>query len=122
MKAAHKKQELAVSAGRNGRGRCHRKVGLGRLRDKFHGITQGPPGVQAAGQGPHALKTFLLEPERHTGARRLVWSSTVQDDFAVARNLLVAVIEVLGVEMRGAGDDKRMHPEIHVVAQVDDRR
>ena len=104
--AAHKKRCSGASAGGNRGGRRHRKLRFARLRYHFHRIAERPPGMQAPGQRPDPLAAFLLELERRTGARRLVRSSTVQDDFAVSRNLLLPAVEFAGVEMRGAGDDE----------------
>jgi hypothetical protein len=44
------------------------------------------PSLQAAGKGSNALKSTAAQLERCTRARELMLSSTVKDDFAIARD------------------------------------
>jgi hypothetical protein len=41
------------------------------------------PGFQAALKGANTGDALFSEEERHTGAGGFVWSSTVEDDFAI---------------------------------------
>jgi hypothetical protein len=48
------------------------------------GIVVFAPGFEAAFQRANARNALFSEEERHTGARSFVWSSAVEDDFAIA--------------------------------------
>ena len=78
------------------------------------------PGVQTALQRPNPRDAFLPEEQRHTGAGGFVWSSTVENDFAVAGQAIVVPFQVLGVHVEGAGNSFRIGFEVHRVAQVND--
>jgi hypothetical protein len=78
------------------------------------------PGVQAALQGADAFDAVFSEEQRHTGAGGFVWSSTVKDDFAVARQTVVLLFQLLGVHAEGAGNGFRIGFKVHGVAQVND--
>jgi hypothetical protein len=66
-------------------------------RDGDERVAAFAPGVQAAFQRPNALDAFLPEEQRHTGAGGFVWSSAVEDDFAVTRQTVVLLFQLLGV-------------------------
>jgi hypothetical protein len=53
--------------------------------DGVHGVAAFAPGVEPALQRANVADAFLSEEQRHTGASGFVWSSTVENDFAVAR-------------------------------------
>jgi hypothetical protein len=74
------------------------------------------PGVQAALQGPNAGDALFSEEQRHTGAGGFVWSSTVKNDVAVAGQLVVLLLQFLGIHTESAGDSFRLGFKIHVVA------
>ena len=48
------------------------------------GIVVFAPGFEAAFQRANARDALFSEEERHTGAGGFVWSSAVEDDFAIA--------------------------------------
>jgi hypothetical protein len=48
------------------------------------GIVVFAPGFEAAFQRANTSDTLFSKEERHTGARSFVWSSAVEDDFAIA--------------------------------------
>ena len=77
----------------------------------FHGlqrIAEFAPGIQAALQGADALHAFAPEQQRHPGAGRFVGSSTVKDDFTIARKLLILFLEFAGIDAKGAGNGFRV--------------
>lgn len=41
------------------------------------------PSVEAAFQWANARDASASEEERHTGARGFIWSSAIEDDFAI---------------------------------------
>jgi len=69
------------------------------------------PGVEAAGERANTLHTAAFEQEGHTGARRFVGSSAVEDDLAVARNLLVSIFELLESDDPGSRDATALRVE-----------
>ena len=56
---------------------------LGQARVGY-GIIVFAPGFEAAFQRANARNALFSEEERHTGAGSFVWSSAVEDDFAIA--------------------------------------
>src|SRR5260370_1684131 len=77
------------------------------------------PGIQAALQRADTLDAILPEEQRHTGAGGFVWSSTVEDYFAVAGQKVVLLFQLLGVHAEGAGNGFRIGFKVHGVAQID---
>ena len=53
--------------------------------DIFEWVAEFAPAVEAALQGADTFDALFSEEQRHTGAGGFVWSSTVENDFAVAR-------------------------------------
>jgi hypothetical protein len=49
------------------------------------GIFVFAPGFEAAFEGANAFDALFSEEKRHTGAGGFVWSSAIEDDFAIAR-------------------------------------
>jgi hypothetical protein len=78
------------------------------------------PGSQAALQGANALDAVFSEEQRHTGAGGFVWSSTIEDHFAVARQAVVFLLQLLGFHVQGSGNDLRLGFEIQRMPQVHD--
>jgi hypothetical protein len=78
------------------------------------------PSVQAALQGADVLNALLPKEQRHTGAGGFVWSSTVEDDLAVARQTTGGFLQFLGVYAKCTGDSFRVGFEVQRVAKVDD--
>src|SRR5208282_2078568 len=60
------------------------------------------------------------EEKRHTGAGGFVWSSAVEDDFAIVRQQIVFLLQFLGVHAEGARECFRVGFEIHGMAKIDD--
>ena len=78
-----------------------RRVRHGNL---FHRKFSGNPGIEPALQRTHARDASLLQLQRHPGAGCFVGSSAVEDDVAVARNLLVAHLQLFGRKAKRAGN------------------
>src|SRR3989442_826900 len=85
-------------------------------------VTPFEPGVQTAQQRAYARDAVLPEEQRHTGAGGFVWSSTVEDYFAVARQAVVLLFQLLGIHAESAGNGFRVGFEIHRVAQVNNNQ
>ena len=100
--------------------RCHLFGGGGGDRDGFYGVAEFAPGIQAALQRADAPDALFSEEQRHTGAGGFVWSSTVENDFAVARQAIVFLFQFVGVHAKRAGNRFRVSFEVHGVAQVND--
>lgn len=79
-----------------------------------------PPAGEAPGQGPHAADTAPPEEERHPGTGRLVRSGAEQDDLALARDLVVPLLQLLRGHVDGPGDGPGIGLEVHGMAQVHD--
>src|SRR5260370_37941114 len=88
-------------------------------RDGDEWVGAFAPGIQTTQQRPNPLDAILPEEQRHTGAGGFVWSSTVEDYFAVARQPVVLLFQLLGVHAERAGNGFRIGFEFHRVAQVD---
>ena len=89
---------------------------------QFHRILQFPPGIESALERPDMSYAFISEEQRHTGAGGFVWSSTVENDFAVARQPFIGYLQFASVHPKSAGNRFRVGFEIHGVAQVYDRK
>jgi len=63
---------------------------------------------------------LISEEQRHTGAGGFVWSSTVENNFAVAGQPVVFLLQLLGVHAEGAGNGFGISFEIHGMAKIDD--
>jgi hypothetical protein len=72
-------------------------------------------------QGPDTLNASLPEQERHTGARGFVWSSTVEDYVAVARQLVV-LLQAFRVQVQRARNCFRIRLKIHGMPKIDDNQ
>jgi hypothetical protein len=94
---------------------------LGGSRQNLQGVAEIAPCVEAALQRPNMFHTFVSKEQRHTGAGGFVWSSTVENDFAVARQPIVGLLEFTRVHAKRAGDRFRVGLEVHGVPQVNDR-
>jgi hypothetical protein len=71
-------------------------------------------------QWADAFDALFSEEERHTGAGGFVWSSAIEDDFAVAGETVVFMLELGGIHTKSAGNGFRVGFEVHGVAEVDD--
>src|SRR5207247_124440 len=61
-----------------------------------HRIAAGAPGVEAAGQGPHAFDAATSQEQRRPGARGLAGSGAVEHDLPIARDLEMPRLQLLG--------------------------
>src|SRR5262249_27219428 len=91
-------------------------TGLGGEGD--HRVSTISPRVEAAGEGTHVLDATTLEQERHPGAGGFTGSGAIEYDFALARDLVVARLQLFGRHVERARDDRRLRIEIDRVAQV----
>src|SRR5580692_1769870 len=82
-------------------------------RQNLHGVAEFPPGIKSALQWPDMLHASLSQEQRHTGAGGFVWSSTVENDFAVARQPFVGLLEFIRVYPKCTGDRFRVGFEVH---------
>src|SRR5262245_62983143 len=78
----------ALGRGRGQPLRCLRDGG-----QSGHRVAVVAPGPESAGEGPHPLDAATSQDQRHTGARGFVGSGAVEDDLALARDLLVMLVE-----------------------------
>ena len=78
------------------------------------------PLTKTSQQRPHTNNPEFPEFERQTGARSFAWSSAVQDDLAVARDLLLARSDFIGRKPDSARNDARIRQKIELVAKVND--
>src|SRR6266436_1287842 len=76
----------------------------GRARQRLHRETLGAPTRQAALERANLRDSPSQQGERHPGAGRFVGSRTEENDFDVARNLQVALLQVLGGYPEGTGN------------------
>jgi hypothetical protein len=74
-----------------------------RDRDFLHRVLQRGPGIESAEQRTYARDASLSQLQRHPGAGRFVGSGAVEDDVAIARNLLVAHLQLFRRETNRAG-------------------
>jgi hypothetical protein len=51
---------------------------------KLHLVAEVAPGIEAAQERADTRDALFPEEQRHTGAGGFVWSSTVENDFAIA--------------------------------------
>src|SRR5882672_2274769 len=104
---------------RSGRTRARLFSGGGE-RWRVKRVAAFAPSVEAAQQRANARDAFLPEEQRHTGTGGFVWSSTVEDDFVVARQTVVLLLQLLGIYAESAGNRLRIGFEVHRVAQIND--
>src|SRR5262249_14914097 len=87
-------------------------------------VGEGKPALDqlrvSAEQRPDACDPAPLEEQRRTSGGHLVGTAAVEDDVAVARDLVVAIGDLLGAHPQGAGDRARVGLEFDGGAQVDD--
>src|SRR5438046_5134071 len=76
----------------------------GRARQRLHRETLGAPTRQAALERANLRDAPSQQGERHPGAGRFVGSRTEENDFDVARNLQVALLQILGGYPEGTGN------------------
>ena len=86
--------------------RGFRSLGLWRA-GKMHkflleGVSALAPGVEASLERAHADDAPALQEQRHTGAGSLVRSSAIEHHVAVARDFLMALVELVRAHVDGA--------------------
>ena len=94
----------------------HRRGGF----DDLQRVAEFAPGVQSALQRADMLDALSSKEQRHTGAGGFVWSSAVEDDFAVGRQAVGFFLQLLCVNAECAGNGFRVGFKIHGVAEVHD--
>jgi hypothetical protein len=72
-----------------------RRYGVAGLGDIHQGEAKLLPLMKSTQQRTHVTDAVFAEFQRHPGAGRFVWSSTEEDDFAVAGDLAIARLQVL---------------------------
>jgi hypothetical protein len=90
---------------------------------EFHGvewIAVGAPCAQATFQWANLSNAFSSEEQRHTGAGSFIRSSTVEDHFAVAGQLIILLFEFLRVHAKGPRNGFGVGFEVHGVSQIHD--
>ena len=78
------------------------------------------PRIESAIQRTNTSNASLSQLQRHPGAGRFVGSSAIEDYFAVARNLCMARVELLGSKPQRAWNLHGVIVESEFVAQVHD--
>ena len=68
----------------------------------FEGVSALAPGVEASRERAHAGDASALQEQRHTGAGSLVRSSAIEHHVAVARDFLMALVELVRAHVDGA--------------------
>ena len=95
------------------------QAGALRGKAKFAGGDKSPPRVCSALKRAHAGDALLFQQQRRTGAGRLVGSTAKENDFAVARHVAEASLQI--VDRGGDGPDHRIPFLFRVAAQIDDQ-
>jgi len=70
------------------------------------------PTVKPAGERSDPRDATPPEKQRHTGARGFIGSGAVQDDISVARDLMVALLQLLHGQAQGSGNEMRLSLEV----------
>ena len=68
----------------------------------FEGVSALAPGVEASLERAHPGDASAFQEQRHTGASGFVRSSAIEHHVAVARDFLVALVELVGAHVDGA--------------------
>jgi hypothetical protein len=84
-------------------------------RRGHQGITALPPSFQSALQRPNAPYAFASKEQRHTGAGGFVWSSTIKNDFSIARQAVIFLFQILGIHAKRARNCMRVGLEVQGV-------
>ena len=84
-------------------------------RQNLQWVAELAPGVESALERPDTFHTFVSEEQRHTGAGGFVWSSTVKNDLAIARQPFIGLLEFAGIHAKRAGNRFRVGFEVHGV-------
>jgi hypothetical protein len=89
-----------------------------RERDGDEGEAFFAPGGEAALERADALDAVFSEEQRHTGAGGFVRSSTVENDFAIARQAVVLFLQFAGIHAKSARNRFRVGFKVHRMAQI----
>ena len=95
------------------------QAGALRGEAKFAEGDKSPPCICSALKRAHAGDALLFQQQRRTGAGRLVGSTAKENDFAVARHVAEASLQI--VDRGGHGPDHRIPFLFRVAAQIDDQ-
>ena len=80
------------------------------------------PSLQTALQRPNPLDAILPEEQRHTGAGSFVWSSAIENDFAVAWQTVILLLQIRGIHAKSAGNGMRVGLKVHRMPKIDDHQ
>ena len=100
--------------------RAARRLRPFRLCRRVGEVAALAPGLQSALQGPDAFDAVLSQEQRHTGAGSFVGSSTVKNDFAIARQAVAFFFEFPGFDMQRSGNNFRLGFEVHRMTEIHD--
>ena len=78
-------------------------------------IPEFAPRIQPTLQRPDPTYPPISQQERRTGARSFVWSSAIEDDFAVVRQPVV-LLQFLGIHSKSTRDGFGVRFEIQFVS------
>jgi hypothetical protein len=76
------------------------------------------PRLQASLQRAYALDAIFSQEQRHTGTGGFVRSSTVKNDFDIAGQPVVFLLELFGLHVQRARNHLRLGLEIQRMAEV----
>src|ERR1041385_4594187 len=85
---------------------------------QFRRVIARAPGINASHQWPNAKDTISLKQQRHTGAAYFVRSGTIENNIAVAWNLVLACLHFLHGHVPGAANQRRVPFKFSVGPQV----
>ena len=68
----------------------------------LEGVSALAPGVEASRERAHPGDASAFQEQRHTGASGFVRSSAIEHHVAVARDFLVALVELVRTHVDGA--------------------
>src|SRR5260370_17262635 len=83
-------------------------------------IASFAPRAQPALQRPDAPNPFIPQQERHTGAGRLVGSSTVKDDVAIAGKPIIFLLQLFAIHSEGPRNRLGAGLDTAGIPQLDD--
>jgi len=108
---------ISEGAGGIARGGLHR---AGTAVQGREGQSSAAPAFKTACEGAHARDAAPLEKQRHPGAAGFVRSGAIEDDFAVARDLLVPLFKLLRRKVKRPGEPDLFGVEFEFMPEIDD--
>jgi hypothetical protein len=94
---------------------------ISRLDDAVDRKAMLQPAIQPTRERPNAMNTPSLQHQRHTGAGGFVGSAAIEDDFSVARNFVVSLVEFLEAHDLGPTDLAGIHFDFDRGSQIVNR-